>query len=196
MKRIATAAVIAAATSLSLSALAAPETYVTEKNHTVARFEYNHFGYSTQQSRFDSTTGKVTIDLAAKTRSADITIDTKSVNTGVAKLNEHLKSDDFFDVEKFPTITFKSSNFKFDGDKLATVEGDLTIKGVTKPVTLTVTSLVCKPHVMSKKDMCGANATTKIKRSEFNNGKYVPAVGDEIVISVAIEAVKEEAAAK
>lgn len=192
MKRI----VIAIAASLSLSAIAAPETYVADKNHTVARFEYNHFGYSTQQSRFDSTTGKVTIDLAAKTGSADISIDVKSVNTGVAKLNDHLKSDDFFDAEKFPTITFKSHNFKFDGDRLAAVDGDLTIKGITKPVTLTVTSFVCKPNAMSKKDMCGANATTRIKRSEFNTGKYAPAVSDEIAISVAIEAVKEESPAK
>lgn len=192
-RTIAIAAGITATIALasSLSAIAAPETYVADKNHTAARFEYNHFGYSTQQSRFDSTTGKVTIDRAAKTGSADITIDAKSINTGVEVFNGHLKGEDFFNVEKFPTITFKSSDFKFDGDKLASVSGDLTIKGITKPVTLTVTAFACQPHPMSKKDMCGANATAKIKRSDFNNGKYVPAVGDDVTLSIAIEAVKE-----
>ena len=187
MKRF---AALALATTLSLPVFAAPETYVIDPLHTFPKFEYSHFGYSLQQSRFDKTSGSITIDRVAKTGSADITIDTRSVNTGSELFNGHLKGDGFFDVEKFPTITFKSGSFKFDGDRLSAIDGNLTIKGITKPVTLAVTGFFCMPHPMSKKVACGANATTKLKRSDFNLAKYVPNVGDEITISVAIEAAK------
>ena len=135
MKRF---AILALTVSVALPAFAAPETYVVEGTHTFPSFSYTHLGFSTQQSRFDKTTGKITIDRTAKTGSLDVSIDTKSVNTGVEVFNGHLRGEDYFNVEKFPVITFKSSNFKFDGDKPATINGDLTIKGVTKPVTLAV----------------------------------------------------------
>ncbi len=182
---------LALAASLSAAASAAPETYVIDNGHTLPRFEYNHLGYSTQLSRFDKTSGKIVLDRAAKTGSVDVVIDAKSVNTGSALFNEHIQGEDFFDTAKYPTITFKSKNLKFDGDKLASIEGELTIKGVTKPVTLTVTSFQCMPHPMLKKDACGANATAKIKRSEFNAGKHAPYVGDEVTLTIPVESVKE-----
>ena len=188
MKRF---AILALTVSVALPAFAAPETYVVEGTHTFPSFSYTHLGFSTQQSRFDKTTGKITIDRAAKTGSLDVSIDAKSVNTGVEVFNGHLKGEDYFNVEKFPVITFKSSNFKFDGDKPATINGDLTIKGVTKPVTLAVTSFNCAPHPFTKKEVCGANASTRIKRSEFNAGKNAPAVSDEVTLNIAVEAVKE-----
>lgn len=173
------------------SAFAAPETYVIEPTHTLPRFEYSHFGYSTQTSRFDKTSGKIVIDRAAKTGSVEVTIDATSVNTGVDIFNKHLQAPDFFDAEAYPTITFKSNKLTFDKDVLVAVAGDLTIKGVTKPVTLTVTSFKCMPHPMRKKDACGANATTKIKRSDFNMGKHTPYVGDEVTLTLPVEAIKE-----
>ncbi|MDP2760272.1 MAG: YceI family protein [Sideroxyarcus sp.] len=182
---------IAVAASLSTAAFAASETYIIEGTHTMPRFEYSHFGYSTQVSRFDRTSGTIILDRAAKTGSVDVVIDAKSVNTGYPLFNEHIQGEDFFDTAKYPTITFKSKALKFDGDKLASVDGDLTIKGVTKPVTLTVTSFHCMPHPMRKKDACGANATTKIKRSEFNAGKHAPYVSDEVTLTIPVEAVKE-----
>ena len=188
MKRF---AILALTVSLGLPAFAAPETYVVDGTHTFPSFSYTHLGFSTQQSRFDKTTGKITIDRAAKTGSLDVSIDTKSVNTGVEVFNGHLQGEDYFNVEKFPVITFKSSNFKFDGDKPATINGDLTIKGVTKPVTLAVTSFNCAPHPFTKKEVCGANASTRIKRSEFNAGKNAPAVSDEVTLYIAVEAIKE-----
>ena len=188
MKKI---ALFAAAATLSSAAFAATETYVIDYTHTFPRFEYSHLGYSIQVSRFDKTSGKITLDRAAKTGSVDVTIDAKSVNTGYALFNEHIQAEDYFYTEKYPTITFKSSHLKFDGDKLVAVNGDLTVKGVTKPVTLTVTSFHCMPHPMLKKDACGANATTKIKRSEFNAGKNAPYVGDEVTLTIPVEAVKE-----
>jgi len=182
---------LAVAATLSSAAFAATETYIIEGTHTMPRFEYSHFGYSTQVSRFDKTSGTIILDRAAKTGSVDVVIDAKSVNTGYPLFNEHIQGEDFFDTAKYPTITFKSKALKFDGDKLASVDGDLTIKGVTKPVTLTVTSFHCMPHPMRKKDACGANATTRIKRSEFNAGKHAPYVSDEVTLTIPVEAVKE-----
>ncbi len=173
------------------SSFAAADTYNVDPGHTFARFEYSHFGYSNQQSRFDTTSGKVVLDRAAKKAEVDITIDAKSVSTGSTAFNGHIQGEDFFDTAKFPTITFKSKKAEFKGDKLESVSGDLTIKGVTKPVTLSVSNFHCMPHPMAKKEACGANATTKVKRSDFNMGKYTPYVGDEVSISIAIESFKE-----
>ena len=188
MKRI---ALLALTASLGIPAFAAPETYVIDGAHSFPSFSYTHLGFSTQQSKFDKTAGKIILDRAAKTGSLDVSIDAKSVNTGSEVFNGHIKGEDYFNVEKFPVITFKSSNFKFDGDKVAAITGDLTIKGVTKPVTLAVASLNCAPHPFTKKEMCGANASTKIKRSEFNAGKNAPAVSDEVTLNIVVEAIKE-----
>ena len=105
--------------------------------------------------------------------------------------DELLQGEDFFDTEKYATATFKSTKVRFEGDKPVAVEGNLTIKGVTKPVTLALSSFQLMPHPMLKKDAIGANATTKISRTEFNAGKYAPYVGDEVTIDIAVEAIKE-----
>jgi len=184
-------AVLILAAAAASPALAAPETYVVDGTHTFPRFSYSHFGYSTQLSRFDKTTGTVVFDKAARTGAVDIVIDAKSVDTGYATFNEHIQGEDFLDTAKYPTATFKSTKVVFDGDKPAKVEGNLTLKGVTKPVTLTVTDFKSAPHPMLKKDAIGANAWTMVKRSEFNAGKYAPNVGDDVRIDIAIEAIKQ-----
>lgn len=183
--------IIALSLAFSSAAMAAPETYVIEQNHTKPRFEYNHMGYSTQQSRFDTVTGTVTIDRAAHTGSVDVTIDAKSVNTGSTLFNEHIQGESFFDTAKYPTITYKSDRLVFEGDRLVSVQGDLTIKGVTRPVALLVTSFKCMPHPMMKKDACGANATAQIRRSDFDMGKYAPLVGDEVTLTIPVESLKQ-----
>lgn len=190
MKKLALTAIFAASLS-SAAAFAAPDTYIIDGIHSKPRFEYSHFGYSIQLSRFDTITGKITLDRAAKTGTVDVVIDATSVNTGYPLFNTHIQDVDFFDTAKYPTITFKSSSVKFDGDKVVAVDGNLTVKGVTKPVTLTVLSFLCMPHPMLKKDACGATATTKIKRTEFNAGKYAPYVGDEVTLTIPVEAIKE-----
>lgn len=171
------------------SAVAAPRTYASDAGHTVARFSYNHLGFSTQLSRFNKTDAEVVFDQAAKTGSVNVSIDMKSIDTGVNAFDEHIQAADFLDTAKFPTATFKSTKVVFEGDKPARIEGNLTIKGITKPVTLTVTSFQAAQHPMLKKDAIGANAHTVIKRSEFGAGKYAPAVSDEVRIDVAIEAI-------
>ena len=185
------AAALSLATLFAGSAMAAPVTYTVDGSHTFPRFSYSHFGYSTQLSSFSKTTGKVVLDAEAKTGSVDIVIDTKSVNTGSSDFNEHIQGEDFLDTAKFPQATFKSTQVIFDGAKPAKIEGLLTLKGVTKPVTLTVTGFQAAPHPMMKKPALGANAFTVIKRTEFNAGKYAPYVGDEVRIDIAIEAMAQ-----
>lgn len=184
-------AFILALASLSGTALAAPVSYNIDVSHTAPRFEYSHFGFSTQVHRFDKTSGKIVLDREARTASVDVSIDATSVNTGYALFNEHIQAEDFFHTEKYPVITFKSTNVRFEGDKPVAVEGNLTIKGVTKPVTLTVTSFHAMPHPIRKRDAIGANAVTQIKRTDFNMGKYAPNVSDEVTLSISMEAVKE-----
>jgi polyisoprenoid-binding protein YceI len=189
LNRIATA--LAFTTLAMTSALAAPQTFEIDGSHTFPRFSYSHFGYSTQVSRFDRTSGTVVFDAEAKTGSVDISIDMKSVNTGFADFNGHLQGEDFLDTAKFPKATFKSTKVNFQDGKPASIEGQLTIKGITKAVTLTVTSFQAMPHPMLKKDAIGANAFTMIKRSEFNAGKYAPYVGDDVRIDIALEAIRK-----
>jgi polyisoprenoid-binding protein YceI len=182
-------AALALVTLGTASAIAAPVTYSVDSSHTFPRFSYSHLGYSTQLSSFGKTTGTVVLDAQAKTGAVDIVIDMTTVNTGSTDFNSHIQGEDFLDTAKFPKATFKSTKVVFEGDKPASIEGQLTIKGVTKAVTLTVTSFQAVPHPMMKVPALGANAFTTIKRTEFNAGKYAPYVGDDVRIDIAIEAV-------
>lgn len=172
-------------------ALAAPENYTIDPRHTFPTFEINHLGFSTQRGRFNSTSGKITINREAKKGTVLVTIDTTSVNTGVPKLEEHLRGEDFFDVAQHPSMTFKSSNLKFNGDVPVAAEGELTIRGITKPVTLAITSFKCGPNPVAKKDACGADASATIKRSDFGMKYALPALGDEVKLLINVEAFKE-----
>ncbi len=172
------------------TALAAPVTYNIDGRHTFPRFSYLHFGYSTQISRFDKTTGTVVYDAQAQTGSVDIAIDLTTVNTGSTDFNGHLQGEEFLDTAKYPQATFKSTKVVFEDGKPKSIDGLLTIKGVTKPVTLTVTLFQAAAHPIIKKAAIGANAWTVIKRSDFNASKYVPFVGDEVRIDIAIEAIQ------
>jgi polyisoprenoid-binding protein YceI len=192
--KLKTLVTLTALAAFSLAAQAAPSTYIIDNSHTYPHFTYSHLGYSIQTHKFDKTSGKVVMDFDAKTGSADVTIDATSVNTGFALFNEHLQGPDYFDTAKYPTITFRSNNMTFKGNTPVSLTGDLTVKGVTRPVTLEVTHFKCMPHPMLKAPACGGNATTKVKRSEFNMGKGVPFVSDEVTLTLAIEAVMEQPA--
>jgi polyisoprenoid-binding protein YceI len=185
LKLAATASFMSVA--LATAAFAAPTTYTSDANHTFVRFSYSHLGFSTQESRFNKVNATVTYDPAANKASVDVNIDTKSVDTGSDLFNGHIQGPDYLDTAQFSTATFKSTSVKFDGDKPVSIEGNLTVKGVTKPVTLTVTSFKHGPN-MQKKDSIGADATATIKRSDFNMGKAVPLVGDEVTLEIVIEA--------
>jgi len=175
--------------------LAAPacaaDSYTIDSRHTWPVFEVNHLGFSTQRGRFNSSSGKITLDTAAKKGSVELVIETASLDMGFDKWDEHMKSDEFFNVAQFPTMRFVSDNLVFDGGKLVAAEGSFTLLGVTKPLTLTVSNFRCAQNPMNKKPTCGADITTTLKRSEFGMTKFVPAVSDEVKILVPLEAVKE-----
>jgi len=187
MKKLILAATLAAA----LPALAAPETYTIDGRHTFPTFEVNHFGISTQRGMFTKVSGKITVDRAAKAGNVDVTIDTTSVVTGIQGLTDPPKAEDFFNVAKFPTATFKGDRMRFEGDRPVAVEGNLTLNGVTRPVTLAINAANCRDHPMNKKPMCGADATATIKRSDFGIKYALPAVGDDVKLSIPVEAFKD-----
>ena len=186
-------ALLAAALALaSTVAFAAPVTYKIDPNHTDVVARWSHFGFSHPIANFLQVDGTLVYDAAKPSDSkVDVTLPLAGLDAQVPDLTEHLRSADFFDAAQFPNATFKSTSVKAAGEGKLTVVGDLTIKGVTKPVTLTVSSYKAMPHPMMKKDAIGANAWTVVKRSEFNAGKYAPNVGDEVRIDIAIEAIKQ-----
>lgn len=169
----------------------AADSYTLDPGHTFPRFEINHFGFSTHHGQFNKTTGKLVLDRAAKTGSVEIKVDTASISTGDPALEKHLRSDDFFNVQKFPTMTFKSKSLKFNGDVPAAAEGELTLLGVTRPLKLTISHVRCAPHPMLKKEDCGAEVTGTLKRSDFGMKAYIPAVGDEVTLRIQVEALKD-----
>jgi len=175
----------------STLACAEPVTYVIDGKHTFPRFTYTHLGFSSQSSRFDKTAGTVVYDAAAGTGSVDVTIDMNSVSTGSDLFNDHIRGTEFLNVKDFPVGTFKSTAIRFKDGVPVSIAGNLTLKGVTKPVTLDVTSFKRGEHPMMHKDAIGANASTKIRRSEFNMGKFVPAVDDELTLTIALEAQRQ-----
>ena len=186
MQRLALAVALCAA--LPAAAL---DTYSLDARHTFPSFEVNHLGFSIQRGRFNRTSGKITLDTVGKKGSADITIETDSIDTGLDKLEAHLRGEDFFNVAQFPTITFKSDAFTFEGDKVKSVAGTLTMLGVTKPVTLSANYFHCGAHPMSKKNMCGGDFVTTIKRTDFGMKYAVPAVADDVTLRIQVEAFKD-----
>ncbi len=170
----------------------AADNYTIDPTHTWPVFEVNHLGFSTQRGRFNKSSGKVTLDIAAKKGSVELVIKTASLDMGFDKWDEHMKSDEFFNVKFFPIMRFASDKLVFDGDRVVAAEGSFTLLGVTKPLTLTVSNFRCAPHPMAKKPACGADITATLKRSEFGMTKFVPLVSDEVRISVPVEAVKDQ----
>jgi len=172
-------------------AAVAADSYTLDPGHTFPRFEINHFGFSTHHGQFNKTAGKLVLDRVAKTGSIEITVDTASIGTGDPKLEEHLRSPEFFNVAKFPAMTFRSKTIAFNGDVPATAAGELTLLGVTRPLMLTISRVKCGPHPMLKKEDCGAEVTGTLKRSDFGMKAYVPVVGDEVTLRIQVEAIKD-----
>lgn len=158
-----------------------------DKGHAKILFSYSHFGYSTSYGLFTDFDAKLTFDPKAPASSAlDATINLEGIETTVAKLNEHLKTADFFDTAKFPHASFKSTKITVTGPTTGTVTGDLTLHGVTKPVTLDVVFNGGGTNMARKYDL-GFNATGHVKRSDFGLGAYVPAVGDDVTLTISAE---------
>ena len=188
MKRfILTAFVLAAA----LPALADVETFNIDPNHTFPTYEVGHMGFSIQRGRFNKTRGIITLDMAAKSGSVDVAIDTTSVSSGVEKLDEHLRGADFFNAARYPQIVFKANDLTFDGDRVKAARGTLNLNGISQPVTLDVTRFKCGLHPMLMRKMCGAELTATIRRSDFEMKYGIPMVSDEVLLRINVEAIKD-----
>jgi polyisoprenoid-binding protein YceI len=182
---------IAAALALaSTAAFAAPLTYKIDPNHTDVVASWSHFGFSNPIAHFGKVDGSITYDPADVGASkVEVTIPLSGLNSHVSDFDDHLRSDDFFDAAKFPDITFKSTSVKAAGKGKLKVSGDLTIKGITKPVVLDVTINKVGLQPLAKRDAAGFNATATIKRTDFGVGKYAPNVSDEVTLSITTEAI-------
>lgn len=184
----------AACVALAASAAAAPVTYKIDSGHTYPSFEADHAGgLSIWRGKFNSSTGTIVLDREAKTGSVDITIDAASIDFGHDKMNDHAKSPDMFDVEKYPTVTYKGKLTNFENDAPTKVEGSMTLHGVTKPLTLTIDRFKCQINQRTGKEVCGANAVGKFSRDEFgisygkDRGFFM-----DIALAIQVEAVREE----
>ena len=181
------------AASLLAAALpcVAADRFKIDPEHSFAMFEYDHWGLSFQRGRFDTTSGFIELDMETKTGSINIEIEAASISTGVGVFDRLLRSGDFFDAANHPRISFKSSRLAFDADRLIRVEGNLTIKGITRPTTLEITHFNCRHMFVYGKYACGANGFAKILRSDFEMGRYAPFVSDTVTLFIIVEALKE-----
>lgn len=196
MKRIALAAALALATA---SAFAAPVTYKLDPNHTVVLASWSHFGFSHPSLNFGQVDGTLVYDdKNVGASSVQVTLPLAGLNSFVPDFDEHLRSGDFFEADKYPNATFKSTKVEAAGEGKLKVTGNLTIKDQTKPVVLNVTLNKAAEHPMGKRPAIGFDAVSTIKRSDFGVGKFAPNVSDEVELRITTEAMtpKPDAAAK
>ena len=191
MKIVLSAAVLTLAVG---SALAAPVTYEVDPGHTYPSFEADHMGgLSVWRGKLDKSSGTIVLDKDKSTGTVDITIDTSSIDFGHEKLNEHAKSKDLFDVANYPTATYKGTLAKFVNGSPTEVDGQFTLHGVTKPLTLKIDQFLCKPNPMTKKEVCGADA-----KATFNRKDYGMAFGEaygfkmDVKLAIQVEAVRKD----
>ena len=180
-----------------LAAAALPafaDTYNVDPSHTYPSFEADHFGgLSVWRGKFDKSSGVITLDRAKKTGTVDITIDANSIDFGNEKMNEHAKSKEMFNVAQFPTARYIGKSIKFNGDKPVAVEGEFTLLGVTKPLTLNINKFKCIQHPMLKREVCGADASAEFKRSDFGlNYGIQYGFAPEVKLAIQVEAVRAD----
>jgi len=188
----ATLAVVAGLSGATFSAQAA-DTYKLDPTHTSVLFIVNHLGFSDYQGRFNGVTGELTLDREdPSASSATITIDLNQIDSGVEALDNHMKTADFFNVEEFPTATFTSTSVELVGDNAATVTGDLTLLGETKPLVLDVTLSGEGTHPMTGDEVVGFSADGVVTRTDYGMDFLVPGVGDEVTLQISSEFLKQK----
>ncbi len=177
--------------------LAAPMDYKIDPTHTATVFSWNHFGFSTPSANFSDIQGVIKVDNAKPANSSvNVTIPLSSVNTNVPALDKEFQEEAWFNAAKYPNITFKSTKVETKDKKHFKITGDLTVKGITKPVVLDAVLNKQGEHPMAKVPAIGFNATTSFNRSDFGLGNYVPNVGDKITVNITTEATAASAAKK
>lgn len=178
------------ASALTATAFAAVDTYNIDPRHTFPSFEADHMGLSVWRGKYTRTSGTISVDRVAKTGTVDILIDAASIDFGLEAMNAHAKKDDIFDVAKYPNVTYKSKSITFSGDVPTSIQGELTLKGVTKPLTLSINKFKCIMHPNLKREVCGADASATFNRADFGVTKGLPAFSPEVKLAIQVEAIK------
>ncbi len=176
--------------AFGLPALAVADNYKIDPDHTYPSMEVPHMGISTFRGKFTKTTGKATLDRAKQTGSVEVEIDASSVDFGHKKLEEHLLSKDFLNVAQYPTIKYQGA-LKFSDGAPKSIDGQLTLLGVTKPVKLTINSFKCIDHPFYKKEVCGADAEGEFNRADFGMTHYADGELGKVRVRIQVEAIKE-----
>lgn len=176
---------------LLLAPLALADRYRIDPTHTSAQFAVDHLGFSVQRGRFDRSSGTLELDLEAKTGKVQVSIEAASLFSGDAKRDQRLKGPSFFDVETYPLIEFSSTSFEWSGEYPTEVQGDLSLRGVTRPVVLSISRVKCGFHLFDLARACGADAQLTIKRSDFGMDSWLSSIGNDVDITLQVEAIHE-----
>lgn len=178
---------------LFLAASASAQVYNIDASHTYPSFEADHMGLSFWRGKFTKSSGKIVLDRQSKTGgSVEIAIDASTVDFGHAKMNEKARGDEMFNVAKFPIISYKSTALKYEGERLVAVDGEMTMLGITKPLSLTLTHFKCVIHPLHKREVCGADAHGRFDRSDFGMNIGLPRFSPEIKLAIQVEGIKAD----
>jgi polyisoprenoid-binding protein YceI len=175
---------------VSVSTTAAADTYTIDPNHTYPSLEFAHMGLSIWRGKFNRTSGKVTLDRVAHKGHVEIQVDTASIDFGLDSMYEHARGADWLDFEKYPSMTFTGA-VGFEGDVPASVDGQLTLRGVTRPLRLKINSFNCIDHPYYKKEVCGADAEGELNRADFGMTQYAEGEAGKVRLRIQVEAMKD-----
>ena len=183
--------IAALAAAVPAAAQAEPVTYVFDPSHTQVTWEVKHLGTSTLRGRFNRIEGNVTLDRTARKGDLSVTIDTASISTGVAPLDGLLRGAQGFSVQEHPKAYFVAQQMAFDGDKLASVRGEFTLRGTSQPLTLRAVGFNCYMHPMLQREVCGGDFEAELMRSSFSINHSLPFVGDKVRLLIQVEGVRQ-----
>jgi polyisoprenoid-binding protein YceI len=188
--RVAPAAAVAAL--IAGAAAAAPERFSIEPMHTVPMFAVGHQGISVQRGLFGRAAGSVTIDRAAKSGTIDVAVDTASLTTGDALRDRVLRGEDFLDAARYPAATFRSTSIVYDGERPVAADGELTLRGVTRPLRVDIGPLRCGEQFVTRRAVCGTDVAATFKRSSFGMTAFAREIADDVALTIQVEALREK----
>jgi len=189
--RIAPFLLVASLTSTLLPGVAGAANYKLDPQHTYPSLEFSHMGLSVWRGKFDRTTGTAKLDKVARTGTVTVEVDTNSIDFGLESMHEFAVKPDWLDVAKYPVMTYTGS-LVFDGDKAVAVDGQLTLRGITKPLKLTINSFACIEHPFYKKEVCGADAEGQLNRADFGMTQFAEGEAGKVRLRIQVEALKED----
>lgn len=173
-----------------IAPVAAADQYVIETHHTYPSLEMSHMGISVWRGKFNRSSGKVTLDRKARTGTVDIQVDAASIDFGHDEMNKYAVADEWLNVKRYPAMNYKGT-LKFEGDTPSAVDGQLTLRGVTRAVKLKINSFTCIDHPFYKKEVCGADAEGQLDRADFGMTQYTDNGAGKILLRIQVEAIKE-----